>query len=136
GAVLSVTAARLLAGQEQSSAIALAMGFVSLLFLLFTTVLLVVDLKQPKRFLYVLLRPQWKSWLVRGAYFLVAYSILVTIWLGLLLIGATSMANVLLWPTAALAIPTAVYTAFLFAQAKGRDLWQSPLLSVHLLVHA
>jgi len=136
GAVLSVTAARLLAGSEQSSAISLAMAFVSLLFLLITTVLLVVDLKQPTRFLYVLLRPQWKSWLVRGAYFLVAYSILVTIWLGLLLIGATSIANVLVWPAAALAIPTAVYTAFLFAQAKGRDLWQSPLLSVHLLVHA
>src|SRR5262249_25604306 len=30
----------------------------------------------------------------------------------------------------------AVYTAFLFAQAKGRDFWQNPLLSVHLLAHA
>jgi Fe-S-cluster-containing dehydrogenase component/formate-dependent nitrite reductase membrane component NrfD len=136
GTVLCVVAARLLAGVEQSAAISLAMGIVSLLFLLITTVLLVVDLKQPQRFLYVLLRPQWKSWLVRGAYFLVAYSIVVTAWLGLLLIGATPLANVLLWPAAALAIPTAVYTAFLFAQAKGRDLWQSPLLSVHLLVHA
>jgi Ni/Fe-hydrogenase subunit HybB-like protein len=35
-----------------------------------------------------------------------------------------------------LAILTAVYTAFLFAQAEGRDLWQSPLLSFHLLVQA
>ncbi|HEY2416036.1 MAG TPA: 4Fe-4S dicluster domain-containing protein, partial [Pirellulaceae bacterium] len=57
GTVLCVTAARLLAGPEQSSAISLAMGFVSLLFLGITTVLLVVDLKQPQRFLYVLLRP-------------------------------------------------------------------------------
>src|SRR5262249_5300072 len=136
GAVLCVTAARLLAGPDQSSAIALPMGIVALLFLLITTVLLVVDLKQPKRFLYVILRPQWKSWLVRGAYFLVAYSIVVTPWLGFLLLGATSLGNMLLWPAAALAIPTAVYTAFLFAQAKGRDLWQSPLLSIHLLVHA
>ncbi len=36
-------------------------------------------------------------------------------------------------PLAALA---AVYTAYLFAQAKARDLWQSPLLPAHLLVQA
>ncbi len=35
-----------------------------------------------------------------------------------------------------LAVFSAVYTAFLFAQAKGRDFWQNPLLSVHLLAHA
>jgi formate-dependent nitrite reductase membrane component NrfD len=35
-----------------------------------------------------------------------------------------------------LAVCSAVYTAFLFAQAKGRDFWQNPLLSVHLLAHA
>ncbi len=29
---------------------------------------------------------------------------------------------------------TAVYTAYLFAQAKARDLWQSPLLPPHLLL--
>jgi Ni/Fe-hydrogenase subunit HybB-like protein len=31
---------------------------------------------------------------------------------------------------------TAVYTAFLFAQSKGRDLWQSPLLPPHMAVQA
>ncbi|MDH5750968.1 MAG: polysulfide reductase NrfD, partial [Deltaproteobacteria bacterium] len=30
-------------------------------------------------------------------------------------------------------VMTTVYTAFLFAQAKGRDFWQSPLMSVHML---
>jgi formate-dependent nitrite reductase membrane component NrfD len=35
-----------------------------------------------------------------------------------------------------LAILVAVYTAFLFAQAEGRDLWQSPLLPFHLIVQA
>jgi hypothetical protein len=35
-----------------------------------------------------------------------------------------------------LAAGTAAYTAFLFGQAKGRDLWQSPLLAPHLLVQA
>ena len=34
------------------------------------------------------------------------------------------------------AILTAVYTAFLFAQAKGRDFWQSPVLGLHMLAHS
>jgi hypothetical protein len=38
--------------------------------------------------------------------------------------------------TALLAAGTALYTAFLFGQAKGRDLWQSPLLGPHLIVQA
>jgi formate-dependent nitrite reductase membrane component NrfD len=35
-----------------------------------------------------------------------------------------------------LAVGAAVYTAFLFGQAEGRDLWQSPLLPFHLVVQA
>ena len=42
----------------------------------------------------------------------------------------------LLWAGAALAVGVACYTAFLFGQAEGRDLWQSPLLPVHLVVQA
>ena len=52
------------------------------------------------------------------------------------LLGAGSFPSALLWPGAVLATLSAVYTAFLFAQAKGRDFWQNPLLSVHLLAHA
>jgi formate-dependent nitrite reductase membrane component NrfD len=35
-----------------------------------------------------------------------------------------------------MAIFAAIYTAFLFAQAKGRDFWLSPALPAHLLLHA
>ena len=38
--------------------------------------------------------------------------------------------------TLAAAVATAVYTAFLFGQSKGRDLWQSPLLAPHLVIQA
>ena len=38
-----------------------------------TGLLLIIDLDRPDRFLYVLLRPQWKSWLVRGAYIITAF---------------------------------------------------------------
>jgi len=35
-----------------------------------------------------------------------------------------------------LGLLTAVYTAFLFAQAKGRDFWQSPVLGLHMIIHS
>jgi hypothetical protein len=40
------------------------------------------------------------------------------------------------WLAAVLALPAAGYTAFLFGQCEGRDLWQSRLLLPHLLVQA
>ena len=42
----------------------------------------------------------------------------------------------LIWLTALFAIASAGYSAFLFAQARGRDFWQSPLLFWHLIVQA
>jgi formate-dependent nitrite reductase membrane component NrfD/ferredoxin len=136
GAFLAVPAARLLVGADSAARLATGMGIVAFLFLALTAGLLVADLKQPKRFLYVLLRPQWRSWLVRGAYLLTGYGMVLTVWLLAHLAGWTEAADVLLWPGAVLAVCSAVYTAFLFAQAKGRDFWQNPLLSMHLLAHA
>lgn len=100
-------------------------------FLAFTGLLLIADLKQPLRFYMIFTRPQWKSWLVRGAFIIAGYSAIV----GLHFLGFHQAA----WLKLAggfLAIGTAVYTAFLFAQAKARDLWQSPLLPPHLFVQA
>jgi Fe-S-cluster-containing dehydrogenase component/formate-dependent nitrite reductase membrane component NrfD len=136
GAFLAVVAARLLSGAESAARLAVGFGLVALLFLALTAGLLVADLKQPKRFLYVLLRPQWRSWLVRGAYLLTGYALVVTLWVLAHLAGWAGLAEVLLWPGALLAVSAAVYTAFLFAQAKGRDFWQNPLLCIHLLAHA
>ena len=109
---------------------------IALTFLLATTILLVGDLTQPKRFLYVLLRPQWKSWLVLGGYALTLYGLALTLWAAAMWTGRTETAEVIGWITAVLAVLTAVYTAFLFAQAKGRDFWQSPTLVLHMLLHA
>src|SRR5690606_7002944 len=53
---------------------------IALAFLIATTVLLVMDLDQPNRFLYVIMRPQWKSWLVRGGYALSIFGGFVTLW--------------------------------------------------------
>jgi len=106
----------------------------ALFFLAATGALLVMDLDQPKRFVYVLLRPQWRSWLPRGGYAITAYGGLLTLSVVLFYLGVAPA--VLTWATAALAVLVAVYTAFLFAQAKGRDFWQSPAMPLHMLVHS
>ena len=124
------------------AAVAVAAGFLSLLFVGLTTGLLVYDLEKPERFLYILLRPQWKSWLTRGAVLLIGLSTITGLWwlmeLGGLLFDydVPGMRAVYLWLGLPFAVGTAVYTAFLFAQAEGRDLWQSPLLPFHLVVQA
>ena len=107
-----------------------------LVFLLLTGALLVADLDQPKRFAYVLLRPQWGSWLVRGGYLITFFGAALAMWGAGLLFGL----DMLRWAGRLLAYQmafgTAIYTAFLFAQAKGRDFWQSPVLALHMIIHA
>jgi Fe-S-cluster-containing dehydrogenase component/formate-dependent nitrite reductase membrane component NrfD len=108
----------------------------ALIFTVATVLLLVSDLSRKDRFLNVLTSPQWKSWLSKGAFFLVLYSALCV---GLLLstiTGHTSLCSILLWLTVFTGVGVAGYTAFLFGQCEGRDLWQSPLLLVHLVVQA
>ena len=116
----------------------------SLLFQAATAVLLVTDLERPDRFLNVLLRGNPSSWLVRGAWILTAFGGLTTLAAAALLLADPdvnggmaweALAPVLGWGALLLAGPAAGYTAFLFAQAKGRDLWQSPLQPVHMLGH-
>lgn len=118
---------------------------VALVFLAITTVLLVADLERPERFLRILTRPQWKSWLTRGAFILIGFSLVCTLWfalelgaqLGWLPEGVAAAARV---PLMALGFPlallTAIYTAFLFGQCEGRDLWQSKLMPWHMGVQA
>jgi hypothetical protein len=48
----------------------------------------------------------------------------------------TGAADVLRWIEAALGLAAAGYTAFLFDQCEGRDLWQSRLLLPHLIAQA
>ncbi len=121
---------------EPSSTIAYWSCGLGLVFLALTGLLLIMDLDQPKRFLYVLLRPHWNSWLVKGGYAITAYGGLLT----LLAVASFFDWHIIQFPlkvvTALVAGIVAVYTAFLFAQAKGRDFWQSPTLAIHMLVHS
>jgi Fe-S-cluster-containing dehydrogenase component/formate-dependent nitrite reductase membrane component NrfD len=109
---------------------------VALMFNAITAALLVADLKRPDRFYYILTRGNWDSWLVRGAYILGAHAATSTLWLILAWLQAGSLLRWLAWPGALVALAAAGYTAFLFGQAEGRDLWQSPLFLWHLLAQA
>lgn len=108
----------------------------SFVFILITTGLLVKDLDQPGRFLYVLFRPQWRSWLVRGGYALVIFSGLTVLQFAAAWFGSRALTLGLSFPGIFLALVVSVYTAFLFAQARGRDFWQSPVLPFHMLTHS
>ena len=111
-------------------------GIAAIVFTLATTYLLVVDLARPKLFLKLLTRPNTKSWLVRGAWILIAFSMTVPAELAARWFGLADVAELLRWLNAGLGISVAGYTAYLFAQCEGRDLWQSRLLLPHLLVQA
>lgn len=120
----------------------LATGFTSMVFTLITVILLLKDLSQPKRFLNILLRPQWKSWVARGAFILIGFTIVAGLWW--LIEGATyldwfasglaaSIRPIAAWITFPLALFAVIYSAFLLGQAEGRDMWQTPLLPFQLL---
>lgn len=126
-------------------------------FLGITGLLLIWDLEHPTRFYMIFTRPQWKSWLVKGAFIVAGYSLVLLLHFVASILISSSLGpsddpldhpyarasifweffqTYLMVPGVLLSILTAVYTAYLFAQAKARDLWQNPLLPPHLLVQA
>ncbi len=109
----------------------LALGFLAV-----TGALLIADLKHPARFYLIFTRPHWTSWLVRGAVIIGGYGALAALYLLTAIAGWTGPRQVLAVAGLPLALAAACYTAYLFAQAKARDLWQSPLLAPHLAVQA
>jgi len=120
----------------------LAAGFTSMLFTLITVILLIKDLSQPKRFLSILLRPQWKSWVARGAFILIGFTVVAGLWWsieGMMMLGwladsvASGIRPLVAWITLPLALFAVIYSAFLLGQAEGRDMWQTPLLPFQLL---
>ena len=109
---------------------------IGLLFLGLTAMFLIMDLDQPMRFFYVMLRPQFSSWLAKGGLIIGAYGALVTAYLAGYILGVDFLMEVGIWGGMITSVPLAIYTAFLLAQAKGRDFWQSPVLPFHMMVHS
>ena len=107
-----------------------------LVFLAATGALLIGDLTHPGRFWMIFTRPQWRSWLVRGGFIIAGYALMLALHLLSGLVESSTLRAPAVLAGAPLAVLTAVYTAYLFAQARARDLWQSTLLPAHMLVQA
>jgi Fe-S-cluster-containing dehydrogenase component/formate-dependent nitrite reductase membrane component NrfD len=105
-------------------------------FLALTGALLIWDLEHPERFFMIFTRPQWRSWLVKGAFIIAGYTLVLLLHFIASWVGSTSFQSRLMIAGVPLSLLTAIYTAYLFAQAKARDMWQNPLLPPHLVLQA
>jgi Fe-S-cluster-containing dehydrogenase component/formate-dependent nitrite reductase membrane component NrfD len=101
-----------------------------------TGLFLVWDLKQPRRFHYLFTRPQWRSWLALGAQCINAAALIAVVFTASAVLGLDGVRDVTRWLLIPAGVALAGYTAFLFNQCEGRDLWQSPLLLPHTLINA
>ena len=134
--IVMVVALSLLFGARADTAFALwGAPLIAGAFLALTGLLLVADLKRPDRFHYILTRGNPGSWLVKGAWILSAQAVILALWFVSGLAGA-GFVPVLVWAAALVGLGVAGYTAFLFGQAEGRDLWQSSTLLWHMLAGA
>jgi len=126
---------RVVASGSPGQLLGLAGPALAVIFLAITTVLLIADLKRWDRFYYILIKSNPRSWLVWGTWILISASAIAALWLVLGVLNQ-KIPPFLQWLGPPLGLASACYSAFLFAQAKGRDLWQSPLFLWHLAVQA
>jgi Fe-S-cluster-containing dehydrogenase component/formate-dependent nitrite reductase membrane component NrfD len=136
GTMLLAALQVLLGNSDAQAAVGVVPPMVAGVFLALTGVLLITDLKQPTRFHYLLTKGNWTSWLVKGAYILMVFATVCGLWWIGGLAESSAMLKILAIPAALFGLATAGYTAYLFAQCEGRDLWQSPLLLPTLLGRA
>jgi Fe-S-cluster-containing dehydrogenase component/formate-dependent nitrite reductase membrane component NrfD len=109
---------------------------VAAIFAALTAVVLILDLERPERFLYILQRPNWSSWMTRGAFLLTGHGALVSLWMLFWLLGWTTMMLVLVPLVLLVSFGATAYTGLLFAQGLARDLWQGPHSTFDLLAQA
>jgi Fe-S-cluster-containing dehydrogenase component len=136
GVAIAALVALLFGAAIESTWMRLAAPLVGGIFLMLTGVLLVWDLKRPDRFLYLLTKGNPSSWLVRGAWILTAQAAAFGVWFLAALADLDDAVIGAIWTAALIGLATAGYTAFLFGQAKGRALWNSPLLVWHMIAAA
>jgi Fe-S-cluster-containing dehydrogenase component len=126
-------------GDALSGPVSALIPALAIFFLAATMGLLVGDLKRPDRFLLVLTNPNWTSWLCKGSVIITAYGGFLALWTILALCGIKFggfWGGTLLAFTAVTGLLTAIYTAWLFGQAKGRVLWLKRGLTIHLAAQA
>jgi formate-dependent nitrite reductase membrane component NrfD len=121
---------------DRSTLIGFVGPLVSTIFSAATAVVLVIDLEQPQRFLFILTRPNWRSWMARGAFLLTAHGAIAGGWMLAWWLGWTPVLTALAPVALVIAFGTTIYTGFLFAQGLARDLWQGPHATIDLIAQA
>lgn len=121
---------------DRSPLVGFAAPFMSVVFAAFTAAVLIIDLERPERFLYILTRPNWTSWMARGAFLLTGHGALATLWVALYAMGWTAPLTFLAPLALAVSLGATVYTGFLFAQGLARDLWQGSHATTDLVATA
>jgi formate-dependent nitrite reductase membrane component NrfD len=121
---------------DRSPLVGVAGPILSVLFAVATAVVLVVDLERPERFYYILTRPNWSSWLARGAFLIMGHSAIASLWLLVYWIGWTGVLTWLAPVAVAASVAATGYTGLLFAQGLARDLWQGPHATIDLMAQA
>jgi Fe-S-cluster-containing dehydrogenase component/formate-dependent nitrite reductase membrane component NrfD len=111
-------------------------GLVALAGIAATGAFLVTDLKRPERFYRLFVMPQWRSWLALGAQCINVAALVALAYTVCAALGADGARDVLRWAMVPAGAALAGYTALLFGQCEGRDLWQSRWLLPHTLVNA
>ena len=121
---------------------------IGLVFMLITVFLLIEDLKKPMHFYKLFTRPNWDSWLVKGGIVLTVFGVLSAVILVLGFVGnvgpvgqvrpvgLVGLIEPLRWVNLLVGALVSGYTAFLFKQCKGRDLWEADGLLWHLLAQS
>jgi Fe-S-cluster-containing dehydrogenase component/formate-dependent nitrite reductase membrane component NrfD len=123
-------------GSEGSALADVVPGVLALAGIAVTGVFLVWDLKQPKRFYYLFTKPQWRSWLAKGAQVINVAAITALAFTAAAVLDVDWLRDALRWLMVPAGVMLAAYTAFLFNQCEGRDLWQSALLFPHTVITA
>ena len=101
GALMVAALAVLTGHADERDLVGLVAPLVALVFAAITGALLIADLRQPRRFALIFLRPQWGSWLVRGAVILAVYGALALLWLLGGLLDQPDLVRVVALPAAA-----------------------------------
>jgi formate-dependent nitrite reductase membrane component NrfD len=121
---------------DRSPLIGVVGPIISVLFAIATAVVLVVDLERPERFYLIMTRPNWSSWLARGAFLLTGHSGVASLWVLMYFLGWTTALSWMAPIALMLALAATAYTGFLFAQGLARDLWQGAHNTIDLIAQA
>lgn len=113
-----------------------AISSLALVLMAACVLLLVSELSCKERLLNILRFPESRSWMARGAFILAIYGALCGMFWLAAMAGRAGLAAILLGPAVVGGMLAAAYSAFLFGQCAGRDLWQSPHLAAHQVVEA